>query len=598
MVTRKEITSSGWVVEDEEDEPGSRSCLAIRFGRHKKHPLQQDGASAASPGALSMPPKEPNVSPLYQSTSKLVTPQSKSPASSKLSSNPDSYLSRLLTPPTPEDRRKRAAYESQKRLIGVYEGEMEPEGHRGQEMSLPAVNQVSPESSESPIILRSFEKAKTSDRGGLVLLAPSTAHPLDPPSDDDNIPAPRVVKQLPPQVTRLHQSEISSGGEVEPLHRKFSPRSDPPAVTPRELPQFTPSLQASKASSPLNSSDENALADVNDGYSSTSSTSLKQIQEDFLSDMKDIPSDEDENDVHEAGDSPKELMYHGAPTLWRQRGLPATPTTPTTAAASSSVSVTSSYMNLSAANSSANVTTASAERNVASLHALAMERVHNGDLEAAVTILETVVNLQTHLHGAISPQVASAQHNLGTVHAKRAQLLSEGTLAQAHVRAKALQCFQTAARTARDSLGRYHGNVAVSLVRMGFLLLQAKQYQNAIVVFQEALRIRLSVFGSRHLLVANLYNNLGVCYMHLGEFAKGKEFLVAALDIQRDLTSDSIHHLELADTLFNIGGLCLEWIRRQGPDSRRADEAEDAFAEAHEVRDTLTNSCKCDENSH
>jgi Tfp pilus assembly protein PilF len=255
-------------------------------------------------------------------------------------------------------------------------------------------------------------------------------------------------------------------------------------------------------------------------------------------------------------------------------------------------------MNLSAANSSANVTTASAERNVASLHALAMERVHNGDLEAAVTILETVVNLQTHLHGAISPQVASAQHNLGTVHAKCAQLLSEGTLAQAHVRAKALQCFQTAARTARDSLGRYHGNVAVSLVRMGFLLLQAKQYQNAIVVFQEALRIRLSVFGSRHLLVANLYNNLGVCYMHLGEFAKGKEFLVAALDIQRDLTSDSIHHLELADTLFNIGGLCLEWIRRQGPDSRRADEAEDAFAEAHEVRDTLTNSCKCDENSH
>jgi tetratricopeptide (TPR) repeat protein len=393
-------------------------------------------------------------------------------------------------------------------------------------------------------------------------------------------------KYIAPQSTQMliTRAETSS----EPASKDRTNLIDPrlshaglPVVTPDRLPQFTPSLRASKASSPVNSSDEIAIGDGNDGYSSTSSTSLKQLQEDFL---RDIPSDEDE-DMSEAGASPKDLLYQGVPWTSRGRSLPAapTPTTPTTAATSSAISVTSSNMNLSATHSSASVTTASAERNVNSLHALAMERVHSGDLESAVTMLETIVNLQTHLHGKVSPQVASAQHNLGTVHAKRAQLLGEGTLAQAHERAKALQCFQTAARTARDSLGRYHGNVAVSLVRMGFLLLQARHYQNAIVVFEEALRIRLSVFGTRHLLVANLYNNLGVCYMHLGEFAKGKEFLVTALDIQRDWSSDNIHHLELADTLFNIGGLCLEWMRRQGPDSRRADEAEEAFAEAFKV---------------
>jgi hypothetical protein len=45
-----------------------------------------------------------------------------------------------------------------------------------------------------------------------------------------------------------------------------------------------------------------------------------------------------------------------------------------------------------------------------------------------------------------------------------------------------------------------------------------------------------------------------------------------------------IQQLELADTLFNIGGLCLEWIRQKGPDLRRAVDAEEAFAEALEVR--------------
>jgi hypothetical protein len=71
-------------------------------------------------------------------------------------------------------------------------------------------------------------------------------------------------------------------------------------------------------------------------------------------------------------------------------------------------------------------------------------------------------------------------------------------------------------------------------------------------------------------------------------------YLEEALQIQRHLVSESCrgspkhqgnesaiaaHQLELADTLFNIGGLCLEWMRRQGPDSRRADEAESVFQE-------------------
>ena len=102
--------------------------------------------------------------------------------------------------------------------------------------------------------------------------------------------------------------------------------------------------------------------------------------------------------------------------------------------------------------------------------------------------------------------------------------------------------------------------------------------------------------------------------MHLAQFAHGRDLLQHALTIQRTLlnqaeTSESdvaaargeekkdhlnstgghggggtaSQALELADTLFNIGGLALEWVRRQGPDVRHAEDAEAAFEEALEV---------------
>jgi tetratricopeptide (TPR) repeat protein len=230
---------------------------------------------------------------------------------------------------------------------------------------------------------------------------------------------------------------------------------------------------------------------------------------------------------------------------------------------------------------------------VDTLNAQAMQHVQAGEFDMALQLFARVLAIHQKRDGQVHPTVASSYHNLGTVHAKRAALTMEDSMQQQHCRAQALECFQAAARVARDSLGRNHPNVAVSLVRIGFLLLQSRQYQNAIITFKEALRIRLAHYGAQHGLVANLYNNLGVCHMHLGHFGEGREFLDSGLGIQRHIANETkdqkkndrwINLLELADTLFNIGGLCLEWIRRQGPDARRAVDAENAFAEAFEVR--------------
>ena len=111
----------------------------------------------------------------------------------------------------------------------------------------------------------------------------------------------------------------------------------------------------------------------------------------------------------------------------------------------------------------------------------------------------------------------------------------------------------------------------------------------------------ITVFGARHALVANLHNNLGVCRMHLHQWDDARRYLQTALDIQRELLGvvdgeDYLSQapadarpalLELADTLFNIGGLCLERIRRQGPDARHARDAEAAFGEAWQIREHL-----------
>eukprot|EP00429_Kryptoperidinium_foliaceum_P011170 CAMPEP_0176002930 /NCGR_PEP_ID=MMETSP0120_2-20121206/906_1 /TAXON_ID=160619 /ORGANISM="Kryptoperidinium foliaceum, Strain CCMP 1326" /LENGTH=846 /DNA_ID=CAMNT_0017335545 /DNA_START=162 /DNA_END=2703 /DNA_ORIENTATION=- len=223
------------------------------------------------------------------------------------------------------------------------------------------------------------------------------------------------------------------------------------------------------------------------------------------------------------------------------------------------------------------------EDHVQGIHALAMEHVARGEYDMALQAFSQVLSVYMEKYGRAHPHTASAYHNLGTVHSKRAGLLLENTAHQRHCREQALFA-------ARDSpqLGPSHPNVAVSLVRIGFLLLQSRQYQNAVITFQEALRIRIDHYGPTHALVANLYNNLGVCNMHLEEFEVGRRYLQQALDIQKDLLGQDEFSktalLELADTLCNIGGLCLEWIRQQGPDARHALDAESAFLEALEVR--------------
>ena len=63
--------------------------------------------------------------------------------------------------------------------------------------------------------------------------------------------------------------------------------------------------------------------------------------------------------------------------------------------------------------------------------------------------------------------------------------------------------------------------------------------------------------------------------------------IFSALEIQKILLSQDASNaalLELADTLCNIGGLCLEWVRQNGPNPHHMADAERSFGEALQIR--------------
>lgn len=442
----------------------------------------------------------------------VVTPSKDSPAA-------------LLSFPTPRDRSHHARrnLSQEQGLMHAYDGEMEPEGIRGQEARVaPPVNQ------ESEIPIRSFHRG--TPQRGLGVVGPVVENDDSTFHDDQESSAFSTVPPKNQTRARMSRDNIStsSSQDIESMIKtEFSGDEHP---EPRGM---------------YNRSSSHFLGPSGDGSRSKGQERMRTAVQ--------FRAAEDHT-TRSVGSSPDKPLRQSAP-----------------------VSVDDSSFE-------------DPLHHVQGIHAMAMEHVMRGEYDMALQAFSQVLSVYLEKYGRAHPMTASAYHNLGTVHSKRAGLLLENTLHQRHCREQALLCFQAAARSARDApqLGPSHPNVAVSLVRIGFLLLQSQQYENAVITFKEALRIRTDHYGPTHALVANLYNNLGVCHMHMQDFVVGRKYLQQALDIQKDLLGQDEYSvtamLELADTLCNIGGLCLEWIRQQGPDARHALDGEAACLEALEVR--------------
>lgn len=541
----------------------------------------------------------------------------------------------LLTAPKPSERRRRKSYEGEREPDGVrgqeavvtpdasllqapnpserrrrssFDGEREPHGVRGQEAKVKKSKRKSKSPSPSDDgapMMRSFsEGAAKSSSSALRVVSPQ--------------------EQAPPvrQSSSRRRSSTSSANQDDKDDRdnKRSPRLSLLPVSETSIPEgieegsTTDGDDSSAERQPLNTRsfarsgrnatiDEQSPQDVRD-FGGESMDIRKHMQGRSPNDSASPPTPrmrklaDDTMTKERSSPAVQQLNSHSSDDLMHMMSdLIPSPETKVAPMGRERSSTRRSGALESPSNDTAEVNYIHTMENVEALNATAVEHVEHGEYDLALTAFEQVLASYKEMHGDTHPLVASTYHNLGMVHSKRAALLLDGTFHQNHCRQQSLECFQAAARTGRDSLGPNHPNVAVSLVRIGFLLLQARQYQNAFVTFREALRIRLEHFGkdTPHSLVANLYNNLGVCKMHMCQYKEGSSLLKTALGIQRnvlrikrkepDVSRSELRNclLEIADTLCNLGGLYLEWIRQQGPDPRNATEAEASFAEALEV---------------
>lgn len=527
----------------------------------------------------------------------------------------------LLSAPVPKERRRRKSYE----------GEQEPEGVRGQEATVTPENFLrAPQASERRR-RKSFDGEHEPDgyRGQEAKVTKSKRKSKPPPSIDHGLPTIRsfsegearktsaslrlVSPEEQPPTRRPNRAENNSSDSDDESREDEDIRSPRLALLP-----------VSETSIPEGV--EEASTDADDS-SEDKKLAMRKFAPENIVDSVDDYSPQDVREFRSSVDIRKHMQgtksHSVSPPTPRMRKLPDDmPERPSSAqnylisqsqssdadlrdmmsdlipAPQSSVVPTRGRSN---GGSSYNGTLLTPENDtnevIEQMNADSVELVEQGEYDLALAGFERVLATYREMYGDAHPLVASTYHNLGMVHSKRAALLLEGTFHQNHCRQQSLECFQAAARTGRDSLGPNHPNVAVSLVRIGFLLLQARQYQNAFVTFKEALRIRLAHYGkdTPHSLVANLYNNLGVCKMHMGKYKEGNSLLNTALDIQRKVLrikrqEENVSRnelrtclLEIADTLCNLGGLHLEWIRQRGPDPRNAENAEAAFSEALEV---------------
>jgi tetratricopeptide (TPR) repeat protein len=557
----------------------------------------------------------------------------------------------LLQAPKPSERRRRRSYDGEREPDGVrgqeatvppdsmlqgpnpsgrprrksFEGEEEPSGVRGQEAKLTKSKRSSKsKSKEQPSddgapMMRSFsEEGARKSSSSLRFVTPQEQAPparqssrrrnssspdneQDDGGDKDDGRSPRL-SLLPVSETSIPEGveeASTTDGEESSNDRPMSMRSfggNTGSSKPQSIDEYSPQdvREFRSSSTDIRKHMQGGGRTTSDSVSPPTPRMRKLPDESSARPKELLPSVQQMASKSHSSDDLKDMMPDLMPT-------PQSSYASSTGKGSSSRGRGKSYASSSALESPSNDTTdvnyIHALENVEALNAAAVENVEHGEYDAALASFEQVLSIYKGMHGEAHPLVASTYHNLGMVHSKRAALLLDGTFHQNHCRQQSLECFQAAARTGRDSLGPNHPNVAVSLVRIGFLLLQARQYQNAFVTFREALRIRLAHFGKEtpHSLVANLYNNLGVCKMHLGQYKEGSSLLKTALEIQRkvlrlkrqekDISRSELRNclLEIADTLCNLGGLYLEWIRQQGPDPRNSTEAEAAFAEALEV---------------
>ena len=165
-----------------------------------------------------------------------------------------------------------------------------------------------------------------------------------------------------------------------------------------------------------------------------------------------------------------------------------------------------------------------------------------------------------------------------------------------------LSCQSFEMQNRDESIEERSPDISANLIKIGISLLTAKQFNESILTFKEALRIRQKRCGYDHPLVAKIHNNLGVAYLNLGRYEEGLASFQNALNshnnaLQMVIDSDDTKKddylvkkfdLEIADMLCNVGSVCLDWLDKDPTATKLEEKAKLSQKAEHAFSRSMT----------
>ncbi|MCB0720075.1 MAG: tetratricopeptide repeat protein [Bacteroidetes bacterium] len=180
------------------------------------------------------------------------------------------------------------------------------------------------------------------------------------------------------------------------------------------------------------------------------------------------------------------------------------------------------------------------ERIAETLNMLGIVYMEDDESARALDSFEEALAIQRRVLPPGDPRLAETLGNLGYIYRR----LDETT--------KAEQAFREALTIARAAYTE-HTDLATALHGYGAFLVGQGHPEEGVTYLEQALQMRLRLFGEDHPQVADTRSNLGVVYKDLGRYDESLDQQLKALDINRKLFGKE--HITVAHSLHLIGWL-------------------------------------------
>ena len=202
------------------------------------------------------------------------------------------------------------------------------------------------------------------------------------------------------------------------------------------------------------------------------------------------------------------------------------------------LSVISHYESYAASNNNTSIET---QKDIE--HAVAMLYLYCGKYYIEVSKYDEAMNVLTEQKDILNKydnnnsDYATCLHNIARVYYDKEDY------------DKALPVYEESLRIRKQVFGDNHSDVAQSLNNIAGIYYSKRGYEKALPMYEESLRINKQVFGDNHSSVAYSLNNIASVYCTKGEYDKALSISEDSLRVRKYLYGDG--HSDVADSLHN-----------------------------------------------